>query len=337
MRLLVTGGAGYIGGFVTRLLVKHGHEVTVLDDLSSGHPAAAGGAELVDADVGDEPLVARTLSDRGIDAVLHFAAKKSVGQSWEDPHAYFDVNVAKTLALLRAMESAAVTRLIYSGSCGIYGDTESVPIVESHPADPQNPYAASKWLAEQAITWIARASGLRFVALRYFNAAGAEPDGSAGEDPRYADSLIPIVMRASLGIVAHVAIFGTDYPTNDGTAVRDYTHVVDLAEAHVKALDYLVDGGSSCTLNLGTGAGTSVRQIIEMTEQVAGRSVPVRAAPRRAGDPTAVWADASLAERTLGWRANLALGDIIESAWAWHSRHPQGYGSFTTEPGRRRE
>lgn len=333
MRLLVTGGAGYIGGFVTGLLIKHGHEVTVLDDLSSGHADSAKGAELITADVGNEPLLTQILTRNRIEAVLHFAAKKSVGQSWERPHDYLDVNVTKTLALLRAMESTGVTRMIYSGSCGVYGDTDSAGIDESHPADPQNPYAATKWLAEQAVAWVARATRLRFMVLRYFNAAGAARDGSAGEDPRHADSLIPTVMKAALGLIPHVPIFGTDYPTADGTAIRDYTHVIDLAEAHVKALGYLVNGGESRVLNLGTGSGNSVRQIISMTEQVSGLKVPSLEAPRRAGDPTAIWADASLAHATLGWQARLSLRDIIDSAWRWHSSHPAGYASSVRELG----
>ena len=331
MRLLVTGGAGYIGGFATGLLIKLGHNVIVLDDLSSGHPANARGAELITADVGNEQLLTEVLTRHRIEAVLHFAAKKSVGQSWKRPHEYLDVNVAKTLALLRAMGSVGVTQIIYSGSCGVYGDTDSAGINESHPADPQNPYAATKWLAEQAVAWVARASRLRFVVLRYFNAAGASQDGSAGEDPRHADSLIPTVMKAALGLVPHVPIFGTDYPTADGTAIRDYTHVVDLADAHVKALDYLIDGGESRVLNLGTGFGTSVRQVISMAEHVSGLSVPSLEAPRRPGDITAIWADASLAHSILGWQAQLSLRDIIDSAWQWHSSHPAGYESQVRE------
>jgi UDP-glucose 4-epimerase len=325
MKLLVTGGAGYIGGFVTRMLRRQDHEVTVVDDLSSGRQAAAGDASLVPLDFGDRPAVGRLMREHEIEAVLHFAGLKSVAQSWDEPGRYLDVNVARTISLANAMADAGVNLLVYSSSCAIYGDATSPPFDESAPAAPLNPYARTKWLAEQALECAAEDGALRYVALRYFNAAGAEFDGSAGEELAGAVNLVPVVMKAALGMVPAVEIYGTDYPTHDGTAVRDYVHVLDLAEAHVRSIEYLCSGSRSIRLNVGTGTGTSVRQIVAETERVTGRPIAVVESDRRAGDPAAVWASVELADRTLGWRSRYGVDDIVRSAWAWHSSHPHGF------------
>jgi UDP-glucose-4-epimerase GalE len=318
MRLLVTGGAGYIGGFATRLLDRLGHEVVVVDDLSSGRPENVGGAELVTMDVGD-PRMRALLTERRIEGVLHFAARKSVAESWTQPDLYREVNVTGTATLLDAMARAGVGVLVYSSSCSIYGDVERLPVDESASAAPMNPYAETKWLAEREIERAAREANLRFVNLRYFNAAGAELDGSRGEPLEQAENLVPMVMKAALGMLPSLAIYGTDYPTPDGTAVRDYVHVLDLAEVHARAIDYLRAGGPSVPLNVGTGSGTSVREVVRVTEEVSGRHVPVVETDRRPGDPAAIWADVRLAERTLGWRSKLGIDEILSSAWRWHS------------------
>lgn len=320
MSVLVTGGAGYIGGFVTRELRRQGHDVVVVDDLSTGTREAVGDAELAVFDVGDGPRLRSIMRDRGVDAVIHLAALKSVAESWVDPAGYLDVNVGKTIALLAAMRDADVGILIYSSSCSIYGDASTLPVDESLPAAPMNPYAQSKWLAEQAIAMAATNGGLRHASLRYFNAAGAEFDGGIGEPLEGSVNLVPMVMKAALGLEPAIVIYGTDYPTPDGTAIRDYIHVKDLADAHVRALDYLRADGSSIVLNLGTGSGTSVRDLVGAAELASGRPIPVTLAPRRQGDPAALWAANELARRTLGWAPRYGIEEIVASAWRWHAR-----------------
>jgi UDP-glucose 4-epimerase len=325
MRLLVTGGAGYIGGFVARQLKAHGHDVTVVDDLSSGHPKAAGDATLVIADVGDRVAIGELLRAGRVEAVLHFAGLKSVAESWTEPDRYFDVNVNKTVSLLRAMADTGVSMLVYSSSCAVYGESARQPIDETAAVAPLNLYARSKWLAEESIADAARNGALSYVALRYFNAAGADPEGNAGEILAGASNLIPMVMKVALGILPHVEIYGTDYPTPDGTAVRDYVHVLDLASAHERSLEYLCGGGASVTVNVGTGRGTSVRQVVAATERISGRPLTVIESDRRAGDPAMAWTSADLAHHVLGWRSRRGIEEILSSAWRWHSRHPDGY------------
>ena len=324
MRVLVTGGAGYIGSQTVRLLRRAGHDVVVLDNLDQGHPAAIGDARLVVGSIADRGVVRALLADEGIEAVVHFAGLKAAGESVADPARYLDVNVGGSLALLAEVDRARIGPFVFSSSCAVYGEPDRVPVDETAGLSPTTPYGESKLLVEQALPWYEE-RGLRSVALRYFNAAGAELDGSHGEDSPEPTNLFPIVVRAALGQGPAVEIFGSDYPTADGTAIRDYVHVVDLAEAHVAALAYLADGGASVALNLGTGRGSSVRDVIGAVETASRRAVPATTTGRRAGDVAAIWADPARAEATLGWRANLPLQAIAESAVRWAELHPAGY------------
>ena len=327
MRVLVTGGAGYIGSHTAQLLARRGHDVVVLDTLERGSPAAVRDAALVVGSVADREVLDRLFDGSPVDAVVHFAAWKAAEESLRDPGRYFGNNVAGTLTLLDAMVAANVRALVYSSSCAVYGTPEHLPVTEAAATRPENAYGESKLLVERLLPWYERAHGLRSAALRYFNAAGAEPDGSNGEDWRDAANLVPVVMKAAAGLIPAVPVYGTDYPTSDGTAVRDYVHVLDLAEAHARALDHLASGGTSCTVNVGTGLGSSVRELIATAERVVGRSIAVSMRPRRDGDPAAVWADASRARAMLGWNARFDLEEIVRSAWAWHSLHPFGHES----------
>lgn len=317
--MLVTGGAGYIGSNVVRRLLETGHEPVVLDNLNTGRRDAVGPARLIVGDVGDASLLDRLFSERSYEGVMHFAALKSVEESLQDPIRYFDTNVARTVTLLGAMHRAGVRRLVYSSSAAVYGEPEALPVSESAPMQPLNPYGESKRLVEVMLDWAHRRELLQYAALRYFNAAGADEDGSLGEDWSQATNLIPLVLRAALRHGPAVRIFGDDYPTPDGTALRDYVHVTDLAVAHVLALEALSANGLPLVLNLGTGQGSSVREVIEMTRRIAGVDVPSEPAPRRPGDAPAIWADASLAAERLGWRAERDLEDIIRTAWRWHA------------------
>jgi UDP-glucose-4-epimerase GalE len=324
LRVLVTGGAGYIGSETVRLLSARGHQPVVLDTLERGHRAAVDGVPLIVGSMADTNLVESTLREHAIEAVIHFAALKSVEASFLDPAGYFGTNVGGSFALLAAMGRAGVSGLVYSSSCAVYGTPSDLPVRETSELRPENPYGETKLLVERALRWFEDA-GIRSISLRYFNAAGAAFDGRHGEDWTDAPNLVPVVIKAALGRGPAVRILGSDYPTPDGTAIRDYVHVADLADAHLLAVEALAGGLSSTTLNLGTGEGSSVRAVIDLVGAAAGRPVPVIAAPRRAGDPAAVWADAGLAETTLGWRARHRLDAIVETAWRWHSTHPDGY------------
>ncbi|HET7168335.1 MAG TPA: UDP-glucose 4-epimerase GalE [Candidatus Limnocylindrales bacterium] len=325
MRVLVTGGAGYIGSHTVAALGRAGHEPVVLDTLEHGHAAAVGDAPLIVGDAGDRQLVRDLIAARRIEAVIHFAALKSVAASVADPGAYFEANVGGSLALLRALADSGLERLVISSTCAVYGTPDRLPVDETNPLRPENPYGESKLAVERMATWFEAAHGLRTVALRYFNAAGATPDGSNGEDWRAAENLIPIVLQVAAGRRPAVDVYGTDYPTVDGTAVRDYVHVLDLADAHVRALDHLASGGDGLTLNLGTGQGASVREVIATAEAVTGRPIATRHAPRRAGDPAAIWADSGRARAILGWEARHDLHSMLTTAWTWHERHPDGH------------
>jgi UDP-glucose 4-epimerase len=330
VRVLVTGGAGYVGSQTTRLLLAAGHEPIVLDTLENGHRDALPGIELVVGSVADEALVRNLLVERGIQAVMHFAALKAAEESVREPGRYFAVNVGGSLALLAAMEAASVPWFVFSSTCAVYGEPGRVPIAEDADTRPENPYGESKLLVERALPWF-EPRGIASVCLRYFNAAGAQEDAAHGEDWRKAPNLVPVAIGSALGRGGALRVFGTDYPTPDGTAIRDYVHVLDLADAHIRALDYLAAGGAPTTLNLGTGQGSSVREVVEAVERASGRTIEVVETARRAGDPAAVWADASRAETVLGWRARRGLAEIVDSAVRWHSTHPDGYANAAAD------
>ncbi len=316
--ILITGGAGYIGSHVCKLLAQAGYRPVAFDNLSRGSREAVRWGPLVEGDIADRPLVSATLREHECAAVMHFAAFAYVGELVDDPALYYRNNLVGSLMLLDAMREAGVGRLVFSSSCVVYGTPERSPIDETTPAAPVNPYGESKLAVERALSWYDRAYGLRHVALRYFNAAGADRDGETGSRHDPETRLIPLVLRAALGQSGPIEIFGTDYPTPDGTAIRDYIHVEDLAAAHVKALEYLATGGVSTTLNLGTGSGHSVREVIAAVERATGRPVPRREAARRAGDPPRLVADPARARELLGWRPRLSdLDTIIKTALAW--------------------
>jgi UDP-glucose 4-epimerase len=326
MAILVTGGAGYIGAQTVRLLRQRSHDVIVLDDVSRGHPTAVLDAPLVIGSIADAALVAGVVERHGVDAVIHFAARKSVGESVADPGRYFDENIGGTASLLRTVTSAGVGHVVFSSSAAVYGTPEHVPIGEDHPVRPESPYGESKVLVERMLPWFERAHGTTAVSLRYFNAAGASSDVRIGEDFSQTTNLVPLVMKAALGRSGPLQVFGTDYPTRDGTCVRDYVHVEDLADAHVLALEHLQQGGDSAVLNLGSGDGATVREVLATARRVSGVDIPAVDRPRRAGDPAVLVADTTRARDLLGWRPTRSLDEIIRSAWAWHSSHPDGYG-----------
>jgi UDP-glucose-4-epimerase GalE len=319
MRVLVTGGAGFIGTETARHLLARGDAVAIVDRRAPLNASVVPGAEIIRGDVRDDRFLERAFVEFRPQAVIHLAGEKSVEASLANPGEYFDSNVHGSIVTLRAAQRAGVRAFVFSSSAAVYGVPERLPVDEDSVLRPQTPYGETKLLVERMLPWFDRCAGIRFVSLRYFNAAGAALDGRSGEDWNDARNLVPIVMKAALGQIRAVEIFGTDYPTPDGTAVRDYIHVADLADAHIRAIDYLADGGSSAILNVGTGRGASVREVIDATSRVAGQAVPVVLGPRRAGDAAAVWADVSRAEAVLGWRARLGLDEIVETAWRWHA------------------
>ena len=319
MTILVTGGAGYIGSHTVRLLRSLGREVVVLDSLERADGRALLGAELVTGSIADEALVTKTCRDYDVTAIVHFAAYKSVGESMSSPGMYWQNNVAGTVHLTEGALAAGVQQMVFSSSASVYGNPKVTPITEDAEIRPENVYAESKASMERVLSWYGATHGLRSVSLRYFNAAGASLDGVIGEDWSVTTNLIPLVMKAVLGESGPVQVFGNDYPTPDGTGIRDYIHVEDLARAHVAALDYLNGGGTSTAVNLGTGVGSSVLEILHRTAQEAGREVPHDIVARRVGDPAMVYADPSTAQALLGWTSELTLDDIIRTAYAWHA------------------
>jgi UDP-arabinose 4-epimerase len=320
-RVLVTGGAGYVGSHAAKALSRAGIEPVTYDDLSEGHRSVVRFGPFVEGSLSDRAAIARALAEHRVDGVVHFAAKAYVGESMSAPAKYFENNVVGSLNLLEAMRETGVNQLVFSSSCASYGLPERVPIDESHPQRPVNPYGDSKLFVEKALAWYGVAYGMRSVSLRYFNAAGADPDGELGEDHDPETHLIPIAIAVARGERPHLEVLGTDYDTPDGTCVRDYVHVSDLADAHVAALEYLARGGATTALNLGTGRGHSVREVIRAVETVSGRSLTVVDSPRRPGDPASLVADASRARDVLGFSPRFAeLSDIVESAWRWHGR-----------------
>jgi len=330
MNILVVGGAGYIGSFVSKVLTEKGHRVTVFDNLSLGHRAAVGPEmDFVRGDLADRTALDDVLSSEHFDGVMHFAAFSAVGESMVNPLAYYRNNVANTINLLQAMIDSDVNRFIFSSSAAVFGNPVKVPITEAHPQRPINPYGEGKSMVERVLRDADMAHGLRYVSLRYFNAAGASPRGEMGEDHRNETHLIPLALKAILGETAGgkpLRIFGDDYETPDGTCIRDYIHVLDLADAHVRAMEYLFGGGKSDIFNLGNGKGFSVADVVQTAETVTGKKVPALKAQRRAGDPPILVASSDKITRTLGWQPRFPdLRAIIETAWKWHVNHPRGY------------
>lgn len=324
MTILVTGGAGYIGSHTARLLAELGRDVVVLDTLERGYRDAIDDIDLVVGDIADARTVGKLCRKYDVDSVIHFAAYKAVGESVDQPLRYYNNNVAGSISLVETLLEHDVRHIVFSSSAAVYGTPDTSPVNEDAPLRPQSPYAQTKADVEHFLT-SCDAIGLRSVSLRYFNAAGAHESGDMGEDFSLTTNLVPVVMRVLFGGQSHLDIFGDDYPTPDGSCVRDYVHVSDLADAHVKALDYLATGGKSLICNVGTGQGTSVKQLVAMTESVTNRSLPHRISARRAGDPASVFADPTLIRAVLGWRATRDLREIITSAHRWHERHPEGY------------
>jgi UDP-arabinose 4-epimerase len=319
--ILVTGGAGYIGSHACKALARAGYTPIAYDNLVYGHRDAVRWGPFVEGDLGDAARLADTLARHEVAAVIHFAAFAYVGESMEKPQLYFRNNVVNTLALLDAMLTAGLRHIVFSSSCATYGTPARVPITEDTPQRPVNPYGESKLICERAIHWYGEAYRMSYAALRYFNAAGADPDGEIGEAHEPETHLVPLVLATALGRRVQIDLYGTDYPTPDGSAVRDYIHVQDLAEAHVAALGHLLDGGASLALNLGTGAGHSVREVIAAAERVTGRRIARREMARRAGDPPVLVADVARARASLGWQARMSgLDSILGTAWAWHNR-----------------
>jgi UDP-glucose 4-epimerase len=323
--VLVTGGAGYIGSHAVRLLERAGNDVWVYDNLALGHRAAVPGGRFVEGELADRARLIDVLSGQKIEAVMHFAAFAAVGESVVDPAKYYQNNVVSSLNLLEAMRASAVTRIVFSSTTATYGVPARIPITEREPQKPINPYGFSKLVVEHALADYASAYGFAYAALRYFNAAGATPDGDLGEDHTPETHLIPLVLEVALGKRSEISVFGDDYPTPDGTCIRDYIHVDDLGAAHVLALAKL-EAGKGLQLNLGTGKGNSVREVIEACRKVTGHAIPTKIGPRRPGDPPELVADSSLAQRVLNWRPRYTdIESIVRTAWKWHSSHPQGY------------
>jgi UDP-glucose 4-epimerase len=327
MNVLVVGGAGYIGSHCVRQLVAAGHRPVVLDNLVFGHRRAVSPEiTFYDADLGDTDAVARILRDESIELVMHFAAFAYVGESVTEPRKYYENNFVATLRLMEAMLDNGVKKFVFSSTCATYGEPERLPIVESLPQAPINPYGQTKLDVENCLKAFARAYGLSFAAFRYFNAAGAAEDGSIGEDHSPETHLIPLVIDAATGRRENIKIFGTDYDTPDGTCLRDYVHVDDLSRAHIAAFDKLTTPGAAHFYNLGTGKPNSVREIIEAVEAVTGLSVPVVEGARRPGDPPALYADSNKAQEELGWEIKFTeVKDIIATAWRWHEANPNGF------------
>ena len=324
--ILVAGGAGYIGSHMVALLVKRGYDVIVADNLRTGHWQSVKGArKLYVGDLRDGSFLHQVFTENKINGVINFAAFSLVGESVTNPLKYYGNNVEGAVSLLTAMQAHGVDKIVFSSTAATYGEPEKQPIEEGDRTEPTNPYGATKLAIENMLKWCDGAYGIRYVALRYFNAAGSDTEAGIGEDHNPESHLIPLVMKTALGQRDHIGIFGEDYPTPDGTCVRDYIHVKDLAEAHLLALEYLERGGGSDVFNLGNGTGYSVREIIDTARQVTGKEIKAVAEPRRDGDPSVLIASNKKAAQVLGWKPVLGLEQIISDAWVWHSGHPNGY------------
>ncbi len=325
MKVLVTGGAGYIGSHTVRELVERGYDVVVLDTLELGNRASILNIPFYQGSITDKTVLERIFAEEKPEAVIHFAAYKAPGESMTQPAKYFHTNVDGTVSLLETMQRHDVRHIVFSSSCSIFGNPKQLPVTEDAPFGPESVYGETKLMCETVLKWFDRTEGIRSSALRYFNASGASLDNKIGEDWTRTQNLIPLVMKAALGVTPSVSVFGTDYETRDGTAIRDYIHVVDLAVAHVKALEYIRKNDVSSAFNLGTGRGNTVKEVIDATKRISGVDFKVIYADRRPGDPAAIWADCTKAERELDWKAQYDLETILQTAWNWHSTHPHGY------------
>ena len=324
--ILVAGGAGYIGSHMVALLVKRGYEVVVADNLRTGHWQAVKGArKMYVGDLRDGAFLHQIFTENKIDGVINFAAFSLVGESVTNPLKYYGNNVEGAVSLLSAMQAHGVDKIVFSSTAAAYGEPEKQPIEETDRTEPTNPYGATKLAIEGMLKWCDKAYGIHYVALRYFNAAGSNQDVGIGEDHSPESHLIPLVMKTALGQRSHIGIFGDDYPTPDGTCIRDYIHVTDLAQAHILALDYLLKGGDNNVFNLGNGVGFTVKEVIDVARKVTGHPIPAEVCPRRAGDPSVLIASNKKAAEVLGWTPKRGLEEIIADAWAWHSSHPNGY------------
>jgi UDP-glucose 4-epimerase len=323
--ILVTGGAGYIGSHVVRELLHQNRQPVVFDNLQTGHRDAANGAFLIEGDLSDQKKLKEIFQSYPIEAVMHFAADCLVGESVRNPAKYFNSNVKNGLNLIEIMEVFEVKKIIFSSSAAVYGDPNTVPIGEDHPCHPMNPYGETKWIFEKVLQAYHHAGKLDFISLRYFNAAGADPEGKSGEDHTPETHLIPLVIKAALNGTS-VPVFGTDYPTPDGTCIRDYIHVADLAQAHILALNKLEQKRISGIYNLGNGNGFSVKEVIETVRKISDREIASVDSPRRTGDPARLVASSKKIREELGWVPNFPdLETIVETAWKWHKNHPKGY------------
>jgi UDP-glucose 4-epimerase len=327
MTVLVCGGAGYIGSHAVHELINRGEAVVIVDNLQSGHRSAVHPeAKFYQGDIRDSLLLDRVMEENKIDAVMHFAANSLVGESMEQPLKYFNNNVHGMQILLEAMVRHQVDKIVFSSTAAVYGEPEKVPITEAEPTLPTNTYGETKLTMEKMMKWVSRANGIRYVSLRYFNVAGALEDGSIGEDHSPETHLIPLILQVPNGRREHITIFGEDYPTADGTCIRDYIHVVDLVDAHIKALAYLQQGKDSEIFNLGNGQGFSVREMIAAAVRATGQPIKVELGARRAGDPAQLIASSEKAKTVLGWQPQYtAVEEIIKTAWKWHKGHPAGY------------
>ncbi|HHY98765.1 MAG TPA: UDP-glucose 4-epimerase GalE [Firmicutes bacterium] len=326
MRVLVAGGAGYIGSHVVKALLEGGHETITYDNLSKGHVEALHGGEFIQGDILDQDRLSRVLQERKVDLVIHLAADTAVGESMVNPAKYYWNNVVGGLKLLDSMRSAGVKYIVFSSSAAVYGEPAHIPIREDAPCNPTNVYGETKLIFERMLASYDRSYGLKYVSFRYFNAAGADPSGAIGEDHDPETQLIPLVLQTALGLRPSIEIFGTDYDTPDGTCIRDFIHVSDLASAHVLAAEALLGGMGSRIYNLGNETGNSVREVIRVCEEVVGHKIPVKEGPRRPGDPAMLVASSELARRELGWTPRFPdLKDIVATAWNWHRNHPYGF------------
>lgn len=327
MKLLIAGGSGYVGSSVVHELKKIGHEIVVFDNLRYGHKEALPAqVQLIEGDLLHKETLADVFETTEPEGVLHFASYTYIGESVEKPEKYFENNVVGSLNLLGTMKDYGVKKIIFSSSAGVYGQPKKIPITEDAPLSPESPYGETKLIVEKMLEWFDKAYGIKYISLRYFNAAGADLEFDIGEDHDPETHLIPLVMKVALGKMPEIEIFGDDYETPDGTCIRDYIHIKDLALAHILALDKLEKGGNSSVYNLGTGTGTSVKEIIEMTRAVSGKKINAKVADRRPGDPAKLVASYAKAKKELSWiprRSNVKT--IISDAWEWHSKHPEGY------------